>query len=101
MSDFLGIDIKTLDDGGYQFCQTVFIHKVLEDTGMDHSNGFPTPKKVEAPLGTDVNGFESKRDWPNSYASIIGMMLYLASNTRPDISFAVHQYSWFTHNTKA
>ena len=51
-------------------------------------------------LGTDKNGSEAKRDWPKSYASVIGMMLYLASNTRPDISFAVHQCAWFTHNTK-
>ena len=29
------------------------------------------------------------------------MMLYLASNTRSDISFAVHQCAGFTHNTKA
>ena len=28
------------------------------------------------------------------------MMLYLASNTRPDISFAFHQCARFTHNTK-
>ena len=28
------------------------------------------------------------------------MMLYLASNTRPYISFAVHQCDRFTHNTK-
>ena len=28
-------------------------------------------------------------------------MLYLASNTRPDISFIVHHCSRFTHNTKA
>ena len=27
-------------------------------------------------------------------------MLYLASNTRPDIYFAVHQCAWFIHNTK-
>ena len=67
---------------------------------MEHSNGFPTPTKVEAPLVTDLNGSEAKRDWPNSYASVIGMMLYLASNTRPDISFAVHQCAWFTQNTK-
>ena len=65
MSDFLGIDIKTLDDGGFNFCQTGWIRKVLEATWMDHSNGLPTPTKVEAPFGTDKNGYEAKRDWPN------------------------------------
>ena len=40
MSEFLGIDIKTLDDGGFQFCQTGLIHKVLEVTGMENYNGF-------------------------------------------------------------
>ena len=67
---------------------------------MDHCNRLPTPTKFEAPLGTDVNGSETNRDWPNLYASVIGMMLYLASNTRPDISFYVHQCDRFTHNTK-
>ena len=81
--------------------QTRLIRKVLEATGMEHCNGLPTPTKVEAPLGTDANGSEAKRDWPNSYAYVIGMMLYLASNTRPDISFVVHQCARFTHNTKA
>ena len=90
MSEFLGIDIKTLDDGGFMFCQTGLIRKVLEATGMEHCNGLPTPTKVEAPLGTNVNGSEAKIDRANSYASVIGMMLYLASNTRPDISFAVY-----------
>ena len=67
---------------------------------MEDCNRLPTPTKVEAPLGIDVNGYEAKRDWPNSYTSVIGMMLYLASNTRPDISFAVNQCSRFTHNTR-
>ena len=100
MSEFLGIDIKTLDDGGFQFFQTGLIRKVLDATGMEHCNGLPTPTMIEAPLGTDANGYDAKRDWPNSYYYIIGMMLYLASNTRPDISFAVHQCARFTHNTK-
>ena len=77
MSEFLVIDIKTLDNGGFQFCQTAFIHKVLESTGMEHCNGFLKSTKVETPLGTDANGSEAKRDWPNSYASVIGIMLYL------------------------
>ena len=65
VSDFLGIDIKTLDNGGFQFCQTVLIRKVLGATGMEDCNGLPTPTKVEAPLGIDANGSESKRDWTN------------------------------------
>ena len=99
MSEFLGIDIKTLDNGGFQFCQTGLIRKVLEAIWMEHCNGLTTPTKVEAPLGTNINGSEDKRDWTNSNASVIGMMLYLASNIRPDISFSIHQYSRFTHNT--
>ena len=67
---------------------------------MEHCNGLPTPTKVEAPLGTDKNGSEANIDWPNSYASVIGIMLYLASNTIPYISFAVHQCARFTHNNK-
>ena len=53
---------------------------------MEHCHGLPTPTNVDAPLGTDANGSEDNIDWPNSYASVIGMMLYLASNKRPDIS---------------
>ena len=67
---------------------------------MEDCNELTTPTKVDAPLGTDINGSDAKRDWPNSYDSVMVMMLYLASSTRPDISFAVHQCARFTHNTK-
>ena len=96
MYEFLGIDINKFNDD-----QTGLIHKVFESTGMGQCNGLPTPNKVEAPVGKDANGSEAKIYWPNSYASVIGMMLYLASNTRQDISFYVHQCDRFTHNTKA
>ena len=68
---------------------------------MEHCIGFPTSINIEAPIGTDANGSEGKRYWPNSYASVIWIMLYLTSNTRPYIYFAVHQCARFTHNTKA
>ena len=68
---------------------------------MDHCNGFPTPTNVEAPLGIDANGSASNRYCPNSYSSVIGVMLYLALNTIPYISFDVNQCARFTHNTNA
>ena len=101
MSNFLGIDIKTLDDGGFHFFQTGYIRKVLEAIGMEHCNGLPITTKVDSPCEIDTNGKDAKIYWPNEYASFIGMMLYLASNTRPDISFDFHQCIRFTYNTNA
>ena len=58
---------------------------------MEHFNGFPKYTKVEASTRKDENGYEAKIYWTNSYDSTIGMMLYLVSNTIPDIPFAVHK----------
>ena len=46
VSEFLVIDIKTLDNGGFQFCQTGLIRKVLEATGMEDCNGLPNPPRL-------------------------------------------------------
>ena len=100
MSELLFVDIHTLYDGVSKFCQTVLVCKVLEATGVGNFNGFPTPTKVDAPLGTYDNGSEAKQDWTNSYASVIGTIFYIASNTRSYIYFSFHRCSWFTHNTK-
>ena len=35
-----------------------------------------------------------------NYRSIVGMLLYLSTNTRPDISFAVSQVARFSHSPK-
>ena len=51
VSEFLGIGIKTFDDGGFQSYQTGLIRKVLGSTGMDHFNGFTIPTKVGHLLG--------------------------------------------------
>ena len=79
MYEFLGIDIKTLDDGGSQLYQNGLILKFLEYRGMEHCNGLTTPTKVDAPPGKYANCYGAKRDCNNSYASVIRMMLYLKS----------------------
>ena len=64
---------------------------------MDSCKPVPTPA-VTTPLGQDKDGKPFSEDW--EYASIVGMLMYLAQTTRPDVAFAVHQCARFTHNPK-
>ena len=59
------------------------------------------PAKVPADaktLGKDKDGSPFDEEW--SYPSVVGMLLYLAGNSRPDIAFAVNQAARFTHEPK-
>ena len=78
--------------------QKGLIKKVLEATGMSdcRTRGSPT---LIMPLGTDATGPHRKETW--NYASIIGMLMYLSSNTHPEIQRAVHQCARFTHCPRA
>ena len=49
-------------------------------------------------LGTDKFGEAFDEEW--SCSAAVRMLLYLSSNTRPDIQFAVHQVAWFSHCPK-
>ena len=61
---------------------------------MIETNSAKIPATTMA-LGADVGGAPRKESW--SYPSVVGMLLYLAGNTRSDIVFAVHQYAWLSH----
>ena len=68
---------------------------------MDHCNGLPTITNFEAHVGKHDNDNKAKRVWPILYSSIIGMMLYLESNIKPELYFDVNHCERFTHNNKA
>ena len=95
---FLGIDITTLPDGRFELQQQGLIDKVLTETGMHNAAPVRTPA-IATPLGSDPNGESPQESW--NYATVIGMLMYLASNSRPDIAFAVHQCARFTHAPRA
>jgi hypothetical protein len=62
---------------------------------MSNSNWTPAG---QAALGIDPDGPPMQESW--SYRSVVGMLLYLSTNTRPDIAFAVSQVARFSHNPK-
>lgn len=72
--------------------------KVIRAACMEECNGKPTPASEE-PLGKDADGDPFTEEW--KYSEVVGMLLYLANNSRPDIAYAVHQCAWFTHDPKA
>ena len=78
MSEFFVVYIKTLHNGAFQFYQNLLIQKVLDDIDVEHCNRFTTLTKVEAPIGAYDNCSKAKRYFPRSYASFIGMVLYMA-----------------------
>ena len=77
--------------------QPGLISKIIKATGMTQCNPNKTPA-LKASLGCDADGEPMEEDW--NYRSVVGMLLYLSTNTRPDIAYAVSQVARFGHNPK-
>ena len=76
------------------------IQNVHKATGMLHCNSKPTRGSGDGkPLGSNKTGNPARESL--QYLLMVGMLMYLASNLRPDIAFAVHQCARFTHDTRA
>jgi hypothetical protein len=94
VGDFLGIRIERCAHNTFMLSQSGLINKVLKAAGMEDSNSAPTPA-VTTPMHIDSEGAAFAEKW--EYASIVGMLMYLATNSRPDIAYAVNQCARFTH----
>ena len=83
---------------GYQLTLKGLIKKILSITGITDCNRKSNPTSGEALLGPnpDIDPYRYQTKW--SYASIIGMIMYLAFNSLPEIQFSAHQCARFMHN---
>lgn len=95
-TNFLGINFLRTSTN-ITMTQTGLIKRIIDATDMNGCNPNHTPTTQEA-LGSDPEGEPMKETW--NYRSVIGMMLYLSTNTRPDIAFAVSQAARFSNNPK-
>jgi hypothetical protein len=91
-SYYLGMHIKKNADGGYSLLQPKYVADLLLRFNMTDCKPCSTP----LPIGTQLSKFEGAPLSPdNQYAALIGSLIYLAVNTRPDISHAVGILSRF------
>jgi hypothetical protein len=88
VGDFLGIRIAKEGNGTFQLYQTRLIDKVLKAEGIEDCNRYVT-SVCNTPVRSDPDGPAFQEDW--EYASIVGMLMYLAANARSDLVYAVHQ----------
>ncbi|WVZ98911.1 LOW QUALITY PROTEIN: hypothetical protein U9M48_044281 [Paspalum notatum var. saurae] len=89
------LNIKLIkDESGITLSQTHCVEKVLSRFGYIDSKPSPTPYDPSVTLK------KNKRIGVNQlkYSQVIGSLMYLASATRPDISFAVSKLSRFMSN---
>ena len=92
MDSFLiSMDKRVGDDGReeIQLLQTGLIDRVILALGLDkNSNGLRTPA-CEKTLPKDSDS--DPHDLGFNYANVVRMVMYSCNNSRPNISFAVHQ----------
>ena len=94
---FLGVEFKSHPNGELELTQCGLIDKILKACKMENCNTKATPANQE-PLGTNASGPPASGKF--EYASVVGMLMCLCSNTRPDVQFAVHQCARFSHSPK-
>jgi hypothetical protein len=95
VAGFLGVHIDRTAESGKAIILTQkgLIERIIDALDIFDQPAVSTPAKVGV-LPKDVNGDEPNGTF--SYPSVIGMMLYLSSNSRPDITFAVSQCARFS-----
>lgn len=96
-SSFLGIRINMKPHHVFEMTQQGLIEKILQATNMEECNPNWVPAQSST-LGADPEGEPFDEEW--EYSSVVGMLIYLSTNTRPDITFAVSQVARFNHTPK-
>jgi hypothetical protein len=108
--DHLNMDFEMKDLGKTKFClglqlehlptgilihQSAYVQKILEKFNMDKTYPSKTSMVVRA-LEKDTDPFRLRQEGEEvlcskyPYLSVIGALMYLANNTRPDIAFTVN-----------
>jgi hypothetical protein len=99
VSAFLGVqNSKNPTTKTTTLTQPGLIQQIINEIGLGKfAKGKDTP--VDSILHSDKNGAPQTETW--NYHSIIGKLNYVANNTRPEISMAVHQCAKYCSHPKA
>ena len=97
-ADYVGVNIKRLASGGFEFTQRALIEAIINDVGVAGTPSKPVPAKAHVVL----LAFKDKPKFTLNfdYRSVTGKLNYLAQTSRPDIMYAVHQIARFSSDPR-
>ena len=91
---FLGIKVdRNGETGTITMSQPALTNRILKELSLDEGNVKLHDTPANQILVKNPDEADRKQEW--NYRSVIGMMMFLASSTRPDILFSVHQCAKF------
>jgi hypothetical protein len=97
-ADYVGVNIKKLGDGSYEFTQRALIDSIISEVGLKDVK----VKPVSAKVSLQLHAFKDKPpfDLNFNYRSVVGKLNYLAQTTRPDIMYATHQIAKYSSDPR-
>ncbi len=93
-ANYVGVNIKKMKDGSYEFTQRALIDSITQDVGLNDAKTKPVPAKVAQLLHAHNDAPSFDLDF--NYRSVVGKLNYLVQTTCPDVMYAVHQIAKFS-----
>lgn len=82
---YLGMEVTMDVDGNFELNQSAYIMRIASDFGLTDAKPAKTPMDIS--YGKSVNSQQLESN--TKYRQLVGRLLYLSVNSRPDISASV------------
>jgi hypothetical protein len=93
-ADYVGVSIKKVNDGSYEFTQCALIDSIIKDMGLTDSKTKPVPAKVSLQLHAFKDQPAFNLDF--NFRSVVGKLNYLGQTSRSGIMYATHQVAKYS-----
>ena len=101
INKFLGIEITQLDDKRFKISQPFLTDRIIAFLKIDANDHEAETNAKSTPVGKPLlhkNLSGKPRKETRNYRNAVGMLTYLQSNSRQEMSMAVHQTAHFCNN---
>lgn len=82
LKHYLGIEISKDVDGNFEICQSLYINETAQEFGLQEVKPVKTPVELSYGKGGETASLENN----TLYRKLIGHLLYISVNSRPDVS---------------